>query len=229
MGGRLSNGQCLEFDQEKYKVIPPLNINRWEAASTFIHNKIVISGGYDGRNITDFIEVLDWDEFNHGSRWILSPSKLPIKVRAHTLVTFNNKLYVIGGEYEGFVYSDKIWEGTFDSQTNKISWIEMALRLQKTRYGHFSFVISSQIIIFGGCEDEDVVEIIEGNELKLGPKIPFELDAFNDHAVLDRKNRIIITSNDHGLIVYDHQNRTFEHFSNFKVRETRNYSAAILQ
>ena len=76
---------------------------------------------------------------------------------------------------------------------------------------------------------EDVVEIIEGNELKLGPKIPFELDAFNDHAVLDRKNRIIITSNDHGLIVYDHQNRTFEHFSNFKVRETRNYSAAILQ
>ena len=74
MGGRLSNGQCLEFDRNEYKVIPSLNINRWEAASTFIQNKIVISGGYDGRNINNWSKYflhtcLYTDEYIYTNKW----------------------------------------------------------------------------------------------------------------------------------------------------------------
>ena len=50
-------------------------------------------------------------------------------------------------------------------------------------YINFSFVISNQIIIFGGDRmgldgeewEDDVVEVIEGNELYQGPDVPFEL------------------------------------------------------
>ena len=106
----------------------------------------------------------------------------------------------------------------------------MGLRLQKKREGHFSFVISNQIIIFGGCDGEDFIEILEENEFKQGPKVPFKLNTLNDQAVLDRKNRIIIISKDHGLIVYDHQAAgTFTSYDNFKIRETRYGYAAILQ
>ena len=59
MSGKNSNGQCFEFDQEEYQLIPSLNINREDAASTFIQNKVVVAGGYDGRNILDSIEILD--------------------------------------------------------------------------------------------------------------------------------------------------------------------------
>ena len=45
-----------------------------------------------------------------------------MKVGGHTLVTYNNKLYVIGGYYEDLGYSDKVWEGTL--RDNKITWIE---------------------------------------------------------------------------------------------------------
>ena len=72
MGGFKSNGQCIEFDQEEYQVIPSLNENRFYAASTFIQNKVVVAGGYDGNKNLDSIEILDWDESNHGSQWILS-------------------------------------------------------------------------------------------------------------------------------------------------------------
>ena len=136
---------------------------------------------------------------------------------------------MIGGN-DGSKKLDTIWEGSFDKLGNKISWVKMGLRLQKKRYNHFSFVISNQIIIFGGqFVDNDFIEIIENNQLKQGPKVPFELSTWSDQAVLDRKNRIIITSKDHGLIVYDHQDETFKNYDNFKLREYRGRYAAILQ
>ena len=231
ISGENSNGQCFEFDQEEYQVIPSLNVNREDAASTFIQNKIVVAGGYDdsGNNL-DSIEILDWDESNHGSQWIRSLSSLPkIHYSSHTMVTFNKKLFMIGGSYRLKIL-DTIWEGTLDKPSNEISWVEMGLRLQKKRYDHFSFVISNQIITFGGENvDDDFLEIIENNRLIQGPKVPFKLDTYNDQAVLDRKNRIIITSNKHGLIVYDHQAGTFTPYNNFKLREERRGYAAILQ
>ena len=229
IGGLDSNGQCIEFDQEEYQVIPSLNVNRFCAASTFIQNKVVVAGGCDGKTLLDTIEILDWDESNHGSQWIQSPSRLPIYVISHTLVTFNDKLFMIGGhDYSKSL--DTIWEGSFDRVSNEITWVEMGLRLQKKRFRHFSFVISNQIITFGGLGvNDDYVEIIENNGLKQGPKVPFKLNTYSDQAVLDRKNRIIITSKDHGLIVYDHQTGTFTNYDNFKIREYRERYAAILQ
>ena len=95
ISGVNSNGQCIEFNQEEYQVIPSLNVNRWRAASTFIQNKIIVAGGWGGSNELDTIEILDWDESNHGSQWIESHSRLPIEVFGHTLVTLNNKLFMI--------------------------------------------------------------------------------------------------------------------------------------
>ena len=226
----------FEFDQEEYQVIPSLN-GVTSAAASFIQNKIVIVGGV----ACDRIGILDWDEFNRGSPWIVSQTKFPIKISNHSMVTYNNKLYVIGGVVwsEDDVSSGTIWEGTFDSLNNKISWVKLRLRLQRRRYGHFCFVISNQIIVFGGeYIDDDVVEIIQRNEsrqgkMKLnyyqGPKVPSKLHAYYDQAILDRNGRIIITSNEHGLIIYDHHNRSFKKYPNLKLREERKGYAAILQ
>ena len=225
--GALDRNKCIEFDQEEYQVVPSTNVKRYNAASTFIQNKVVVAGGI-GNGRLDSIEILDWDESNHGSQWIKSPSRLPFEVHGHTLVTFNKKLFMIGGSC-GSNPLDTIWEGSFDILSNRINWVETGLRLQKKRYRHFSFVISNQIITFGGFRvDDDFVEIFKNNQLQQGPKVPFELDTNNNQAVLDRKNRIIITSKEHGLIVYDHQAGTFTNYNNFKVRGCRIY-AAILQ
>ena len=230
IGGNI-HGQCFEFDREEFQVIPSLNEDRCQAASIFIKNKVVVAGGRDDSyNRLDTIVILDWDESNRGSQWIQSISRLPIKVYGHTLVTFKNKLYLIGGEDYWGNDLDTIWEGSFDKPSNKISWVKMELGLQKKRTNHFSFVISNQIITFGGFNvDDDFVEIFENNKLKQGPKVAFKLSTVNDQAVLDRKNRIIITSRNHGLIVYDHQEGTFTNYNDFKLKEDRRYYAAILQ
>ena len=254
MGGQEDgNGLCCEFDEEKYQVIPSLNHTQWSSASAFIQNKVVITGGsYDALGKLDSIQILDLDEYNHGSEWIESPSTLPFGISQHTLVTYNNKLYLIGGIYNDWdilessdssdisliwsenqrsvITSNKIWEGIFDSQKNEISWVEMGFSLQKKRCSHFSFVISNEIIVLGGEDlQKDRVEIIQGNKIRRGTKVPFQLNTVYDQAILDRKNRIIITSNNHGLIVYDHNQGTFTNYDNFKLREERGGYAAVLQ
>ena len=104
------------------------------------------------------------------------------------------------------------------------------VEIAKEKVRALFFVISNQIIIFGGNNvDDDFVEIIENNTLKHGPKVPFELSTRFDQAVLDRKNRIIITSNRYGFIVYDHQAGNFTNHDNFKLREERYGCAVILQ
>ena len=122
IGGDVDN-KCFHFDQEKYQVTPSLNGRRKDAASTFIQNKVILAGGHDGKKIADSIEILDWDESNHGSQWIRSPSRLPIKVQNHTMATCNHKLYVIGGQSvkSRCKQLHTIWEGTFSSQKNEIS------------------------------------------------------------------------------------------------------------
>ena len=103
-------------------------------ASTFIENKVVVAGGLrDDNSLLDSIEILDWDESNHGSQWIISPSKMPIGVWGHTLVTLNNKVFMIGGEDDSRNDLNTIWEGSFDKLSNEITWVEMGLRLQKKR------------------------------------------------------------------------------------------------
>ena len=113
----------------------------------------------------------------------------------------------------------------------------MEITLKKKRNLHFSFVISNKIIVFGRAslygdfyDNNDVVEIIEGTDIKKGPNLKFRFDADSDQAVLDTKRkRILITSQNHGLITYDYERGIFEQYPDIKLREKRTCYGAILQ
>ena len=216
MGGKGSQGQCYEFDGEAYHQMPSLNVNRSNGKATYINEKVIVTGGSnDEAQNLDSIELLDLKRPSYSNKWVQLDSKLPAKVAGHTVVTFDEKLYLLGGYYIDTKSSDMIWKGRFDSKTNKIEWTEMPYRLHNKRYDHFSFVISDRIITFGGFGDkddlhDDVVEVIEGDELKIGDQVPFMLSTRDAQAVTDIMGRIIITSEPYGVIVYDVEAGTFK-------------------
>ena len=59
--------------------------------------------------------------------WIEYPSTLPYKVWGHTLVTLNEKLFLIGGDLENTGRCDSIWQGRINTKTNTIEWQEMEM------------------------------------------------------------------------------------------------------
>ena len=77
VGGDVSS-QCYQFDNEKYQIIPSMNVTRYYAASTFTRNKIIVTGGWnDDEYDLDSIEILDWSESNQGHQWRFQAHRIP--------------------------------------------------------------------------------------------------------------------------------------------------------
>ena len=125
--------------------------------------------------------------------------------------------------------SNNVWEGTLESK-NKITW-EPMLSMQNERSVHFSVVVDDNIYVFGGYKiDNNFVEIYDGREWKVGPQFSFSLSTDNAQAVVDRKKRIIVTTNNHGIIIYDTIQGTITSHENHKLREKRKWGyVALLQ
>ena len=102
------------------------------------------------------------------------------------------------------------------------------------RSSHFLFSFQNKVIVFGGNQslsdnDQDRLEYLHDGSWKIGPRVPFNFNTWYAQSVLDRQGRIIIISNDHGLIIFNIQNETFKHYPDYKLREPRTNFTALLQ
>ena len=177
-------------------------------------------------NAMDSIEMLDITTSDNGPEWKMCETNLPCKVWCHTLTSFKGKIIMIGGLVEGSDRSINVWEGTLESK-NKITWEPMS-PMQKKRSSHFSIVVDDNIYVFGGSGN-DVVEVYDGREWKLGPELSFSLSNENAQAVVDRKKRIILTTNNYGIVIYDPIQGTIKSHPTHTLKEKRKSYSALLQ
>ena len=91
--------------------LPSMNIARAQSASCVSNCGVIVTGGYDGKGVTDSIEILKMNQ--HPLRWTMFDDKLPVKLCDHAVVVYQDKLYVTGGKNwsENIVF-DRIYELT---------------------------------------------------------------------------------------------------------------------
>ena len=88
----------------------------------------------------------------------------------------------------------------------KIKWKKLG-SMNMEREEHFSIKVGKELHVFGGAigkksESEDQIEIFDGRTWRLGPVLPFELSTYNAQAIVDSRDRIIITTKE-GIVIYD--------------------------
>ncbi len=80
LGGRYGPAVCDEITNtvEKFNIVegkstelPPMNQPRVGSSSCVYNNKIVVTGGYNGQDCLDSIEVLNMNQ--HPLRWMMFP------------------------------------------------------------------------------------------------------------------------------------------------------------
>ena len=244
---RTKQNGVQEFDGQEFKPIPQLKKARCGPRSCYINKTLYVSGGIINEMldehgypyltpIVDSIEMLYITASDNGPEWELCKTNLPYDVRGHTLTRFKDKMILIGGYY--YISADvvsggnKVWEGTLQSR-NEILWEPMP-SMQKKRSNHFSIAVDDNIYVFGGEDDRvnSLVEVFDGREWKQGPEFSFSLNAWYSgyaNVVVDKKKRIIITTNKHGIVIYDPIKGTIKPNVTFKLREYREHYAALLQ
>ena len=119
------------------------------------------------------------------------------------MITFNNKILLIGSLVGGLGKIYRAWEGVLDKTNNHITWNDIS-SVTKKREAHFSLLVDDKVYVLGGYDIEDYfmlddrMEIWDGREWKVGPEFDFEVPTANAQAVVDRKTRIILTTNLYG-------------------------------
>ena len=225
----------LEFDDARGWVeLPSMNIGRSFAGASLIQNTIVVGGGID----SDFeplntLEILSIEVGNIGVEWFKLNSTLPTYIGVPLLNTLQGKLVLLEGNMDSYQKStdmtdyyntesemnikerltNRVWEGSWVGQLRaetKITW-KQAPSLKFKRWDFFSVVVDDRLYVFGGASDGlDRIDIYDGSKWESGQTFNMMLSTKNAQAVVDKRKRIIVTTNFNGIVVYNTIRKTIE-------------------
>jgi N-acetylneuraminic acid mutarotase len=155
--------------------LPKLNHPRARSATCVYNGDVIITGGYDGQDGTDSIEILKMNQ--DPLRWVMFDGKLPVKLSSHDVVVYQGKVYVIGGyNWSEMKTNDNIYElSIIPPYTAKL-----LTRMPQPRRKHKAEIVNGKLFILGGSTtrnsegaiDSVVVYDFIKNEFKPCPSLP---------------------------------------------------------
>ena len=156
--------------------LPSMNIARAATTSYVYNDDVIITGGFDGKDGTDSIEILKMNQ--HPLRWTMFDGKLPIKLSSHVVIVYQDKLYVVGGynRSERKVY-DCIYELTLTPPYTS----KLLASMPQPRCSHSAVVVNGHLYVIGGkttIHSKDVIDSVVvydfiKNEIKSCPSLPY--------------------------------------------------------
>lgn len=140
-------------------------------AAAVWNGKVIICGGRGCSNvILSSVECFD-PQLGLWSEW----EKLPSPRSGHSLVSYHNRLILMGGYIEDLQAADSVLElvrPTRNENWKKTSTMKLAA------VGFPGIVLDYEIFAIGGLyngrEDLNQVEIYDGNQWRNGPRLPYE-------------------------------------------------------
>ena len=131
------------------------------ASAAIWNGKVIICGGSDGCDeILNTVECFDPES----SQWTLL-TDMPTPLFGHSLVSYKNKLVVMGGQ-NGITALDSVM--VLDSLDG--NWQQLP-SMKYPRMKFFAITLGSEIFAIGGNE-KGQVEIFDGKEWRDGPCLP---------------------------------------------------------
>jgi N-acetylneuraminic acid mutarotase len=91
----MENSRKFNTVEGKSTLLPKLNHPRAASASCVYNGDVIVTGGWDGQDGTDLIEILKINQ--HPLRWTKFDAKLPVKLSRHIVLVYQDRIIVIGG------------------------------------------------------------------------------------------------------------------------------------
>ena len=153
LGGFNAPGiESISKTVEKYNIVegkstqpPRMNLSRAESASCVYNGDVIVVGGWVGQDGIDSIEILKMNQ--HPLRWTMFDGKLPVKLSAHDVTVYQDKLYIIGGyNWNEMKTSDAIYELSLAPPYT----VKLLARMPQPRRNHRAEIVNGKLFILGG-------------------------------------------------------------------------------
>ena len=181
-GWYASDLESVSKTVEKYSIVegkstqlPRMNLARAESASCVYNGDVIVAGGYGGKVGIYLIEILKMNQLP--LRWTMFDGKLPVKLVAHDVTVYQDKLYIIGGyNWTENKPSDAIYELSLAPPYT----VKLLARMPQPRRNHRAEIVNEKLFILGGttttqnkdATDSVVVYDFIKNEIKPCPSLP---------------------------------------------------------
>ena len=155
--------------------LPPMNRPREASASCIYNGDVIVTGGQDGRDVHDTIEILNMKQ--QPLQWKMFRRKLPFKLYSHTVTVHRNNMYVVGGHNRSANRtSDEIHELSLTPPYTT----KLLARMPQARRNHRTEIVNDELFILGGTTtvhgkdalDSVVVFDFTTKEFKTCPSLP---------------------------------------------------------
>jgi N-acetylneuraminic acid mutarotase len=186
LGGYNAPGiKSISKTVEKYNIVegkstqlPRMNLSRAESESCVYNGDVIVTGGWVGQAGTDLVEILKMNQ--NPLRWTMFDGKLPVKLSAHNVTVYQDKLYIIGGlgghNWNEVKTSDAIYELSLAPPYT----VKLLARMPQPRRDHRAEIVNGKLFILGGtttvqskdATDSVVVYDFIKNEIKPCASLP---------------------------------------------------------
>ena len=223
----------LNIAKGKSTELPPMNKSREGSASCVYNNDVIVTGGYDGQDVHDTIEIFNINQ--QPLQWKILQRKLPFKLYAHTVTVYNENMYVVGGHNRS---ENRAFDEIHELSLNPPYSAKLLARMPQARAFHRAEIVNEKLFILGGtttwhCKDAlDSVVVYDFilKEVKTYPPLP---KAVCRISTVTWGNKIIIVGGHeksgqmlNDVIMYDTETGRSERLPSMKHK--RNGSSAVI-
>ena len=184
----INSVEIFSWTEKTWTLLKPMSKRRSRASAVTYKSEVIISGGYEGRNLTDTMETSSCDV---SVEWKISAVKLPEVCRGHATDIYKDSLILSGGEMgNGSDTSNKIYEiSLIPPYSTKV-----LTTMPKLRYDHTMGLFEDKLFIFGGCGGGAHNTVMMYNlitkEWKMMKPLPYAVDEMA--TVLWQNNAIVL-------------------------------------
>ena len=191
--GKISNTvEKFNIAEGKSTELPPMNNRRTSSASCVYNGDVIVTGGFDGQDAHDSIEILNMNQ--PPLQWKMLQRRLPFKLHSHTVTVHQDNMYVVGGHKGNEKRtSDEIHELSLTPPYTT----KLLARMPKARRDHRAEIVNGKLFILGGkttVDDKDALDSVVvydfiTKKFKTCPSLP---KAIFDMSTVTWDNKIII-------------------------------------
>ena len=241
IGGRFgSENDMLLNTVEKFNIaerksteLPPMNIPRVASASCVNNGDAIVTGGWDGQDVHDSIEILNMNQ--QPLQWKMLQRKLPFKLYSHSVTVHHNNMYVVGGHNRN---ENRISDAIYELSLTPPYTVKLLARMPQARRNHRAEIVNEKLFIYGGTTtwsnkdalDSVVVYDFITKELKTCPSLP---KAVCDMSTVTLGNTIMVIGGQgknnqilNDVIMYDTETGRSERLPSLKHK--RSGSSAVI-
>lgn len=185
----LNSVESFDWQKNAWQQEAVMTTKRCAAAAFVLGHHMFVSGG---SNDSQFLETVERCHYTERLQWEEFNGKIPIKCVGHSVVGFDQKVFMCGGNSSS--NPPQVSNRMYSISMNSPFTSDELRNMPVSRHDHGSVIIDDKVLVFGGRTSDQAKDSVYGysiasNQWRTLPSLPYPVSemavvSYKSHAIL---------------------------------------------